>query len=148
MAARKGRKKTQRRRSKPKVNLLNAAQTALVANVLTKGLFNANLQEFITGTVNGQFRPGSDGTSVLTIPELAGFTAGGWSASKVGGSYAQGSNALTVMASNAGKNLTPLLVGVVGIPIAFKVAKQLTAKPLINPMNRGLKMVGLTGVKF
>lgn len=128
--------------------MLNVAQTALVANVVTKNLFNANLQEFITGTVNGTYAPGSDGTSVLTSPELAGFTRGGWSASKVGGSYAAGSNALTVMASNAGQNLSPLLIGVIGIPIAFKVAKQLTGKPLINPINRGLKMVGLTGVKF
>lgn len=130
------------------MNLLNAAQTALVANVVTKNLFNANISEFITGRVNGVYRPNSDGTSVLTLPELAGFTAGGWSASKVGGSYAAGSNALTVMASNGGKNLQPLLVGVIGIPIVFKVAKQLTGKPLINPLNRGLKMVGLTGVRF
>lgn len=144
---RKGRKST-RRRSKPKFNILNAAQTALVANVVTKNVFNANLGEFITGSVGGAYRPGSDGSTVLTAPELLGFSRTGWSANNIGGQFSSGYTLTSVIGANLGNNIAPILTGVVGIPIAFKLVKQLAGKPLINPANRALKMVGVTGVKF
>jgi hypothetical protein len=147
MAKRKGRK-MQRRRSKPKLNLLNSAQTLLVANAVTTSVFGANALDFVTGRTNGRFTPSSDGGLRITLPELAGFSTNGWSASKVGGSYGSVGSFGNAVSQNLSANLVPLMVGVIGIPIAFKVGKQLAGKSLINPMNRGLKMVGLTGVKF
>ena len=137
-----------RRRSKPKLNLLNTAQTLLVANAVTTSVFGANVMDFVTGRRDGVFDANRDGGLRITLPELAGFSANGFSASKIGGSYGNVGSFGNAVSQNIAANLTPLIVGVVGIPIAFKVGKQLAGKTLINPMNRGLKMVGLTGVKF
>ena len=49
----------------------------------------------------------------------------------------------TVFIDNIKANWLPLMVGVVGIPIAAKVATKLIRKPIILPANRMLKSVGL-----
>ena len=61
---------SRRRRSKPKVNLIDTATSIVVANAITQGLGNANLKDFLMGTKDGKYVAGSDGSGRLTLPEL------------------------------------------------------------------------------
>ena len=131
-------KSTRRRRSKPKTNLGNLAISALVANSITTGMFNTNLAEFVTGRVNGSFKPGADGSSVLTLPELLGAGPGGF-----GGNFSTGYSLQSVLKTNLSNNWMQIAVGVIGIPIIANVAMKLIRKPVILPANRMLKSVGL-----
>ena len=76
MARRKSRKSS--RRSSPKrTNLLNVAQSVILGNAVTTTLFNTNMYEFVTGRVNGNYSPGAfDESSQVTLPELLGAGMG------------------------------------------------------------------------
>jgi len=130
-----------RRRSKPKTNLANVAVSAAVANAVTEGMFNTNLVEFMTGRVNGNFRPGADGSHILTLPELIGIGPGG-----IGGNFGsmKGHTSLSEsLMTNLRKNGPKMVAGVVVIPMIANVATKLLRKPVILPANRLLKSTGL-----
>lgn len=131
-------KSTRRRRSKPKTNLTNLAVSGLVANSITQGMFNTNLIEFATGRVNGSYKPGADGSSVLTLPELLGAGPGG-----IGGNYGSGYSLESVLKKNISQNWMNIAFGIVLIPVIAKTATKLIRKPVILPANRMLKSVGL-----
>jgi len=137
------RKKTTRRR-KQGVNLVNLAQSAIIANATTEGLFGVNLAEFLTGRVDGKFNPGADGYSTITLPELLGFSKSGFSFDKIGGNYGGMSFAKGVQYNFARKG-PQMLATLVIVPGAFKVAEKLTAKPR-RDANKLLKMAGLNTV--
>ena len=102
-------------------------------------MFNTNLIEFLTGSVDGQFKPGADGSSVLTLPELLGVGPGGF-----GGNFGAGRGPLTTeVMNNVKRNAIPMAIGVIGIPIAANVLMKVIRKPVILPANRMLKSVGL-----
>ncbi len=126
--------------------MANIAVSAAVANSITEGMFNTNLIEFLTGRVNGQFRPGSDGSHILTLPELLGAGPGG-----VGGNFGsmKGHTSLTEsLTTNFKKNAFKMGVAVVMIPVIANVATKILRKPVILPANRMLKSVGLKDVKM
>jgi hypothetical protein len=52
MARRKSKAKPRSRTAK-NVNILNIAESALLANAVTQGLFNSNLKDFVMGTQDG-----------------------------------------------------------------------------------------------
>ena len=138
-------RKTTRKRSKS-INVVGTAESIVLANAVTSGLFGSNLFDFITGSQAGQFKAGVDGATRITLPELAGFKAGGgWSASNIGGSYT-GSNVATGLGSalkyNFGKNAVPMISTLVLVPIAFRVGSKLLAKPR-REANKLLKMSGI-----
>ena len=85
MARRKGKKSTPRRKFKG-VYALNAAEAAAQLWLWTEATMNTNPIEFITGRVGGKYNPSADGGSVITLPELAGFTKSGWTGD-IGGRY-------------------------------------------------------------
>jgi len=148
MARRRSMKKKTTRRRKQGINLVNLAQSAVIANATTKGLFGASLPEFITGRMraNGfQFRPGGDGFSVITLPELLGFRSGSWSLSGVGGNYGTGKTFLDGVAYNFDKQGLQMIGTLIAAPIAFKLGTKLTAKPR-RDANKLLKMAGLSTV--
>jgi hypothetical protein len=60
MARRKSKAKPRSRTAK-NVNILNIAESALLANAVTQGLFNTNLKDFVMGTQNGVYNAGIDG---------------------------------------------------------------------------------------
>ena len=137
-------KTTRRRRSKPKTNLTNLAVSALVANSITKGAFNTNLVEFVTGNTedarlgNGN-KFGSDGSYVMSLPELMGIGS-----SRVGGNYGAGVGGFQgALMRNLKANWLEIAMGVVLIPVVAKTATKLIRKPVILPANRMLKSVGL-----
>ena len=133
-----------RTRRKQGVNLLNLAQSAVIANATTEGLFGTNLAQFLTGSIDGQFRPGGDGYSRITLPELIGFSSGGWSASKIGGNYGS-KTFMDALKFNFNKNGAQMIGTLVVVPVAFKFAEKLTAKPR-RDANKLLKMAGLSSV--
>ena len=137
-------RKTTTRRNKS-INVLGTAESIVLANAVTSGLFNANLFEFVTGSTGGQYRPGADGATVITLPELAGFRKDGWSASNIGGSYTGSSvanNLQSALKYNFGKNAIPMISTLILTPIAFRVGSKLLAKPR-RETNKLLKMTGI-----
>ena len=75
MARRRTKRKT--RRSPKKTNLLNLAQSVVIGNAVTHGLFDTNMYEFVTGRIGGVYAAGSAGTSnKVTLPALLGAGMG------------------------------------------------------------------------
>jgi hypothetical protein len=131
--------RTQRRRSKPKTNLSDLAVSGLVANAITEGAFNSNLVDFFTGNRDGEFAAGADGSYRLTLPELIGLGKyGGF-----GGNYAGDLNFTSVMKKNLKANGVSIATQVVLIPLVAKALTKVLRKPVLNPMNKVIKMTGL-----
>jgi hypothetical protein len=132
------------------LNLTNTAQTLLVANALTRGAFKVDLPTFVglSSNFDGSYTKGNN-SDEITAREILNFALGGTGG--IGTGYAAGRTRVGAMtgaiAANIRSNAPTMVASVVAIPLAFKVGKQLLAKPVINPVNRGLKMIGLTGVK-
>lgn len=154
MARRKSRTKT-RRSSPKKTNVLNVAQSVILGNAITEGLFNTNMYEFVTGRINGNFTPGAfSQSSQITLPELlgAGFgnremiSAGSgtgfgvvYATSGYGGVHGSFSEALK---SNLQANGVQMMTTLVVTPIAFKVISKLASKPR-REFNKLARNVGL-----
>ena len=83
------RKSKRNRRSRPKTtNLLNIAQSVVLGNAVTQGLFNTNMIEFVTGRVDGMSLADSSGavwtSNKITLPELLGSGLGRFSGEQGG----------------------------------------------------------------
>tara|TARA_R110000782_G_scaffold230305_1_gene316604 strand:- start:3067 stop:3507 length:441 start_codon:yes stop_codon:yes gene_type:complete len=145
MARRKSKAKPRSRTAK-NVNILSIAESALLANAVTQGLFNTNLQDFVMGTRDGAYVAGIDGAKRLTLPEIFGVG----SRVPFGGNYGKNPDAgfenfsSTVM-SNAKENFITMGTSLILIPVGFTLAGRLTKKPRATA-NKLLKMTGL-GVK-
>jgi len=140
MARRKGRKKTQRKRSKT-INALNLAEGYMLANVVTETMFRTNPVTFLTGYANGKFNFSDDfgGSNTLTLPEIIQ----GPTVSKSFQQYGATTTGQLIKYNLERNNSAAKLVfGVVGIPIAFRVGKQVMRKPR-SQLNSLLKMTGL-----
>ena len=131
-------KATRRRRSKPKTNLTNIAVSALVANSITQGAFNANLIDFFTGKMDGVYKAGADGSWRMTLPEVLGSGRDGF-----GGTYGAGIDFQSALMRNLKANWVQMAMGVVLIPVVAKTATKLIRKPVILPANRMLKSLSL-----
>jgi hypothetical protein len=128
MARRKSKAKPRSRTAK-NVNILNIAESALLANAVTQGLFNSNLKDFVMGTENGVYNAGADGGDRLTLPEILGI-------GKIpfGGSYGavpkKGfENFSSAVMTNVKANFLTMGVQLIAIPIGFTLASRLTKKP-------------------
>tara|TARA_B110000285_G_scaffold177688_1_gene199654 strand:+ start:234 stop:674 length:441 start_codon:yes stop_codon:yes gene_type:complete len=145
MARRKSKAKP-RSRSKPKINLLNIGESALLANAVTQGLFNSNLKDFVMGTQDGVYNAGFDGGDRLTLPEMLGIGKN----VNFGGNYGKTpmkgfENFSSAVMSNAKDNFWPMTVQLITIPIGFTLASRLTKKPRATA-NKMLRLSGI-GVK-
>ena len=145
MARRKSKAKPRSRTAK-NVNILNVAESALLANAVTQGLFNSNLKDFVFGTRNGAYVAGGDGAARLTLPEILGIGAkvpfGGNYGSPLTKGYENFSSAVM---SNVKNNFGDMATSLIGISVGFTLATRLTKKPRATT-NKLLKMTGL-GVK-
>ncbi len=119
------------------------AESALLANAVTKAAFNTDIQEFLTGKVNGEYKPGRDGSQVLTLPEIIGAGPGGFGGN-YGSSYPGG--LAQVLKMNLQDNGAQLLMSLVLIPVAFRMTSSLLKKPR-RQANALLRQVGVTGVR-
>ena len=129
-----------RRRSKPKANISNIAVSAIVANGLTEGMFNANLLDFFTGKRDGKMAAGGDGAYRLTLPEILGFRG----AEGFGGTYGNPNlNFGKVVMENTKANAMQIIGTAVLVPMVANAALKVLRKPVILPANRLLKSTGL-----
>jgi hypothetical protein len=122
MARRKSKAKPRSRTAK-NVNILNIAESALLANAVTQGLFNSNLKDFVMGTQKGVYNAGFDGGDRLTLPEILGI------GSKVGfgGNYGSNpqvgfENFSSAVMTNAKNNFMTMGTSLILIPIGFTLA--------------------------
>ena len=148
------RRTKQKRRSSPKkTNVLNLAQSVILGNAVTEGLFNTNMYEFVTGRINGQFTPGAMGqSSQITVPELLGAGMGQSETVRTGAFGAITSSAAgyggvhgsfgDVLKSNIQQNGVAMMTTLVVTPIAFKVISKLAKKPRAE-FNKLARNVGL-----
>jgi hypothetical protein len=116
---------------------MSVLESLMLANSVTQGAFNTDLKEFFTGVTSKGYRPGSDGSRVLTLPELLGAGPGG-----IGGNYAEGLDLQTVLKENIQENGAKMLMQLVAIPIGFRVLSRLLKKPR-SQANRLLRQTGM-----
>ena len=153
------RRRAIKKRSSPKkTNILNVAQSVIIGNAVTQGLFNTNMFEFATGRIGGAYTPGALAQSnQVTLPELLGagigvqgakttvfggktYTTGG---TNVGyGGVASPATLGSVVQDNLKNNGVAMATTLVITPIAFKVIGKLASKPR-REFNKLARMVGL-----
>jgi hypothetical protein len=151
MAARRrtSRRKTaapRRRSPKPMVNVFNAAQSYVLANAALQATMGVSPVEFVTGRINGQFKPGSDGYQQVTLPELLGFSSSGWDASAIGGNYGSSKTFMDAVQYNLKNNGSAAIATLILAPVGFKLARKVLQRPLLTPANRLLKTAGLNSI--
>lgn len=131
------RTKTRTRRRFTGVNLLNLAETAAYANIITQTAFKAPLGEFLTGKV------GAGASNQLTLRELIDGALGGSAGQHSSFTTQFGSGGIinTVRANTQGQ-LGQMAISLAATGIGFTLAKKLTSKPR-RQMNQLLKMGGL-----
>ena len=112
----------------------------LVFNAFTRGVFGTSATDFVGLTKN--FGDGTNNSHEITAPEILNFIMGG-SGGVSSATFPGGvSDALKF---NIRRNAPMMAAQMVLIPVAFKVAKKVLAKPVIRPANRMLKMANLQG---
>jgi len=142
--------------------LLNLAQSVVIGNAVTHGLFDTNMYEFVTGRIGGVYAAGSAGTSnKVTLPELLGAGMGTTEQVVKGQSPYQGGGSSYIVRTTTGYGgavapctlgrVVPATLRAIGIqmattlvvaPIAFKVMAKLTSKPR-REFNKLARMVGM-----
>ena len=147
MARRKSSKRRVRRSTS--ISLIGLAETVVIGSAATQMFFGTNLLSFLTGYADHEspnigygWRPGADGKSVITLPELLGFTSQGWNLENVGGNYGAGNTFMSSVNENIGQNFLPSIATAFVALIAFKFAKKTFRKP-ISAVNRQLKGTGV-----
>jgi len=145
--ARRSRKKTQRRRRKSGISLLNVAETVALSNVATQTLFNVNAYDFIVG--GSQFGAGNAITirELMNPSQITGYTTG-YSGNPNTGSarrttVATSESTMSLVKANLSENWITGVIGMVTIPLGFRVAKQL-GRPAISKINSLLRKAGVS----
>lgn len=125
-----------------------------MTNIWTEALFNTNPIEFVTGVVDGNYRPGRDGAAVITIPEMLGAGAPNplGTGTNAANNYLEqiqrnlsGSGYQSATGMQALSGLIMPAVKTVGVGIGFKAAKKLTRAPRAK-LNRALRDFGMGSV--
>ncbi len=146
------RRKTTRRRSpKPMINVLNTAQTLVTANLATRAFFGTDLASF---ALDGWARPATSATDnswELSAAEIVkglipGGDSFGFSSQYMANAQKQGMSGLGAAVLRNIQTHPEALIGMITVPLAFKVFKKVAAKPLINPTNRAIRMLGAQSI--
>lgn len=138
MARRRMKKKSTRRR-KTGVNILDVAQSYVVASSATKAFFGMNLAPFLT---EGWLTPKtslSDNSWEISLAEMGKGIFGQGNYGVMAGKTLGGQ-----IKYNLQRNSGALATMIVA-PVAFKLAKNITSKPR-RDANKLLKMAGLSQV--
>ena len=140
------RKTTTRRPRKQAFNVLGAAESLILANAATRGVFGTNLIPFLT---EGWLRPVTAGSSYgsgnswrFSAKELVQYAMGDkshmsqeWAAKGIG----------EAVKFNLKANGAESLMTMIAVPIAFRLGKQVLSKPR-REANKLLKMSGIGNV--
>lgn len=143
MARRRTTKKTTRRSRKQPFNVLGAAESLILANAATRGVFGTNLIPFLT---EGWLRPvtpgsqfGSGNSWRFSAKELLDYAMG--DKSHMSQEWAQKGFGEAVK-FNLKANGVESLMTMIAVPIAFRLGRQVLAKPR-REANKILKMSGV-----
>ena len=133
---------TRRRRSSKAISITNTAESLIIANAVTKGVFGSDLKQFFS------LAPATGNSWDITLGELlngggAGF---GQSASYAGGTGGTLDGLMAAIKYNLSKNGASMAATVILTPVIFRMAKKVLAKPVIRPARKALKMTGLNEV--
>jgi hypothetical protein len=128
------RRKKSRRRKFSGINLVNAAEALVGANIVTQGLFRVDPLAFLIGKTSAGYGQrdlavSNVGGVSIGIGELLGMTGnaeGNWAAVK----------------SNLNNNWVDMAIKSVATGVGFKFGKRLLAKQR-REINKGFKMIGL-----
>lgn len=138
---------TRRRSAKPMVNVLKTAESLVLANAATQGLFGMNAVAFAT---EGWLRPmtsASNNSWELSAAEIVkGITGGSFGFGEQFISNSGGNPLMAAIKKNIQDNGAQAVGTMILAPIAFKAARRVLARPLINPTNRLLKSSGLSTI--
>ena len=147
MARKRSNAKPRRRSRKQAFNISNAAQTFIVANGVSMAMFKTDVLTFLGLAENfqGGFNAGNN-SDELTAMEIFDRLFKGGSGGMSSNWQADG-GLPAVVKSNLKGQMPLLITATVGVPLAFKFGKQILAKPLLNPINRTLRLAGIKGVK-
>ena len=148
MPARKKSMTRRRRRTKQGVNVLNVAQSYIVASAATQAFFGAPLMPFLTEGWLTKRWPATDNSWEMSAAELVQGLLGGGFGTYTGGNspYSGGLGDVGLAVKrNLAKNGAKAVGVMVATPIAFKIAKDLTKSPR-RDANKLLKMAGLSSV--
>ena len=158
MARRKMKRKTTRRAKT--TNLLGLAQSIVIGNAVTQGLFKTNMYEFVTGRIDGNPSNITSGnvfySQQITLPELLGAGLGKMSGEEGGPMGVAGYGGVVPFGSGAGQGVNftdqvmknvraggvQMATTLVVAPIAFKVFSKLARKPRAE-FNKLARTVGL-----
>jgi hypothetical protein len=122
------RKKAKRPRRSRSFSLTNAAFSLGYANILTSGIFGANLPEFILGKDSSGYGSSIVSGTGISFQELIGIASGG-------GSVAGGD--LNQIQMNLKSNLPSMLIQSVTLSITERVFKSVMRRPIAN-VNRNI----------
>ena len=154
------RKKSKSRRTRAKTtNLLNVAQSVVLGNAVTQGLFNTNMVEFVTGRIGSNPSSVASGSvffsDQITLPELLGAGLGRMTGEEGGPMGTAGYGGVVPFAGgpeiknfsdqvmqNVRNNGVQMMTTLVVAPIAFKVFSKLSSKPR-REFNKLARNVGL-----
>jgi len=148
-----GRFSTQKRRTRrtKTTSALKIAESALIADAITKGVFNADLRSFLMSEVGAANTSGTKFTQITLRELLSGATTGDYgttySATYQGKKSTYGNSIGEQIKANIKANGLMMAFNLIAIPVAFKVGRQVLAKPLINPVNRQIRALGVKGMK-
>jgi len=132
-------RQTSRRRSKPKLSLSNSILGVVTANAVTQGVFGTNVGEFLTQGWGKTNFAGSHTTSI-TLPDLFERMLSGGSTGMINSSFP---NVQDSIKANLSREGAMMVAQIIGYPILFGVAMKVLRKPIILPLNRTLKNIGL-----
>ena len=134
------RAKTRRRRSRS-FSILNAIESYAYANILTRGMFDANPVEFLTG--EGDLSPSTSWTEAGLYGATSWLTTGGSGAS-IGASpmsladlIKNPSYALAVTQYRTQSNLPGMLMQSLATGVGFRLIKRVLRAPISN-VNRNI----------
>ena len=132
----KGKGKSKRRRFSSSINVVNLAETAMLASVGTKWVFGTDLMTFINPTPANKAQ--WDNSWEVTGRELLDIALGGGGGINAK-SFPDGLGG--VIKHNLRVHAADSIFKMVSIPIAFKLGKKITSRPRAA-INRGLRQIG------
>lgn len=139
---------TPRRRSpKPMVNVLKTAESLVLANAATQGLFGMNAVAFATeGWLTPQSSASNNSWELSAAEIVKGLIPGGEGYGFGQAYLAQGGTVMSAIRKNISDNGAQAVGTMILAPIAFKMARKVLQRPLITPANKLLKSSGLGSV--
>jgi hypothetical protein len=130
--------------------MLKVAETAVMADQVTKGLFNIDLRSFLMEQSAGT-TSGTQHTQITLRELLSGATGGSYGTTYTltqgGRKGTYGNSFGEQIKANLKANGPQMAFNVIALPLAFKYGKRVLARPLINPTNRVIRSLGIKEVK-